>query len=673
MALLALNYPEEIAWERVCVSLDMEDHDACDDHMPPRWASSMALYRYLPDVSQQPDPARRLVYYKLTCSFAPYQPYDQELDQVFDLWTNGIEASPEIPDFKATKAFAQQPIPAYGAMVQLAVSHGAWSDETKPEPQVRGPIYIADVQPKQRVMYETVSDTKEMASRTLESLNVQKGSGTTQSNEVWDIDRSQFGATAGTGSVGPGANVSAGVSSERGTKSVTQHDEKRMLTGDDSRERRETLSHTTQISQIYSLLQAYHVGTNRVLFLVSGRPHTVTPTDNPNGFVDAPRPLDGIQEFFFIVSQPVGEDFPCVGARLDTSHMRKSPRLDFNRDYPPFRAVVDVDAQPWPGGAFDRGTNPNSIYRSFSGGFAAKHVEISRVEVPVPSGAVIDYVETVQAPARAGSVVSDAFPGAAAASFTGTATAWWFPQQADLDEGSVDDIVRTVREESGEEVPAEQINVTDVVSAVYLVHFRSAVADTSTGDRWALLLTSRGMCCCADGQQYGPHIVLERQLTDVEELELLASTPEEAPSIPVSYANTIGRILRAETRSAFAQVQRPSTTRLDGQLLIRSLLEELTLEPTSRARMMRPAHSVLAENSWASNRLLRFEEQAGTAAPMTTWSLVNRAHEVLGVDAGSPTALRLQLGALGLLDLANVQEPSVTEAPIDPGATAPPG
>jgi hypothetical protein len=48
---------------------------------------------------------------------------------------------------------------------------------------------------------------------------------------------------------------------------------KNVRTTDSLREERETVSHTTQLSQMYRLLQAYHVGTNRLMFFIS--PHVL--------------------------------------------------------------------------------------------------------------------------------------------------------------------------------------------------------------------------------------------------------------------------------------------------------------------------------------------------------------------------------------------------------------
>jgi hypothetical protein len=99
-------------------------------------------------------------------------------------------------------------------------------------------------------------------------------------------------------------------------------------TTDESHERRETTSHTAQISQLWHLLDSYHVGTNRALFFVQPRPHVL---QAPSGFVgDAPRSIEGIQEFFLIVNQPQDTPDFCLDVRLDTGHLTETHVMDYD-------------------------------------------------------------------------------------------------------------------------------------------------------------------------------------------------------------------------------------------------------------------------------------------------------------------------------------------------------
>jgi hypothetical protein len=72
-----------------------------------------------------------------------------------------------------------------------------------------------------------------------------------------------------------GAQVSGSFSHRWGS---TDQDRRDTQT-DSSRELRERNSTTTSLSQLYNLLSAYHPGTNRAVFMMLPRPHTLQPTD----------------------------------------------------------------------------------------------------------------------------------------------------------------------------------------------------------------------------------------------------------------------------------------------------------------------------------------------------------------------------------------------------------
>ncbi|HEY5958760.1 MAG TPA: hypothetical protein VIV60_19500, partial [Polyangiaceae bacterium] len=80
-------------------------------------------------------------------------------------------------------------------------------------------------------------------------------------------------------------------------------------------------SHTTNLSQLYQLLDSYHSGTNRAVFFLNARPHIV---DSPFTFVNGPRRLEGVQEFFLVVRRPKEMENFCVKAVLETAHLHES-------------------------------------------------------------------------------------------------------------------------------------------------------------------------------------------------------------------------------------------------------------------------------------------------------------------------------------------------------------
>jgi hypothetical protein len=186
-----------------------------------------------------------------------------------------------------------------------------------------------DCEPKKREMYEMATDTKERMSRSLETLNIGKSAISTQSTEILDVDMGQSFSHSGQGSflgTGGGGSFSFSNQGQWGTKQVSNNESGIVRTTDNSQERRETHSFTTQISQLYHLLDCYHLGTNRVVLFMQPRPHVL---EEPSGFVRGPRPIEGIQEFFLVVAKPKDQGDFCVSVRLDTAHLALRDVMDY--------------------------------------------------------------------------------------------------------------------------------------------------------------------------------------------------------------------------------------------------------------------------------------------------------------------------------------------------------
>jgi hypothetical protein len=62
MAVIGLNLPTDIRWERICVTEDMMAKDACSVSTPPKWHTSIAVYRYVPGTDYQVYPGRIIFY-----------------------------------------------------------------------------------------------------------------------------------------------------------------------------------------------------------------------------------------------------------------------------------------------------------------------------------------------------------------------------------------------------------------------------------------------------------------------------------------------------------------------------------------------------------------------------------------------------------------------------------
>ncbi|GAC1496358.1 MAG: hypothetical protein NVS1B6_01410 [Steroidobacteraceae bacterium] len=273
------------------------------------------MWSYVPDAEYQIYPGRKIVYLKVTATITGYQPRDKEIEGRFIGPTSRTDVDSILNTF----------LPCNGAILQVTV--GPQSGEVALEEYP----YFMDFQPKKRELYEMATDTAERSSRSLEETKVGKASGTAHSQEVLDVD--QGGSAGGSGKVsaagyGLGSSVTASAEGQWGSKHLTSDQLGLTRSSDESRDRRETQSHTTQLSQMYNLLESYHVGTNRAVFLISPRPHVL---DSSSSLVKGPRPIDGIQEFFLVVNQPANQDHLCVGTRLDTGHLTTVPIMSYDR------------------------------------------------------------------------------------------------------------------------------------------------------------------------------------------------------------------------------------------------------------------------------------------------------------------------------------------------------
>jgi hypothetical protein len=326
-----LGLPTDIPWKRICVTEDMIDERICDATLPPKWASSIAVFRYVPPEEYQEHDDYEVSYLKVAVSLTGFVPRDSEIEGRLD-WDN--MTSEEIAEVESLLNEYQ---PCTGAMVQISVS----GENGGAVRAGRQPFFL-DFEPKKRELYEMATDTMERSSRSLQTLNVGKSGRTTQSMEVLDIDMGYSISGSGEGSyAGTGGGMSAAYSQQGqwGTKQVGSHESGVVRTVDNSTERRETHAFTTQIAQLYHLLDSFHLGTNRALFLLEPRPHVV---DQPSGFVRGPRPIDGVQEFFLVVAAPKGDPDYCVAVRLDTAHFTEEDVLEFERRQDSINLSVSV-------------------------------------------------------------------------------------------------------------------------------------------------------------------------------------------------------------------------------------------------------------------------------------------------------------------------------------------
>lgn len=614
MALSALDYPTDIRWERVCVSQDMLDPKGCDDSRPPKWNSSLALFRYEPEAEYQPYEDRRILYYKVTCTLTSYQPESDAIEGSVD-WDS--LSAVEVADFEERlKSY----LPCHGAMIQVSAT-----DENASDPSDHP--YFLDFQPKQRTLYEQVSESQERVSRSLDGVSVRKGVGNTDSVEALDIDQGYSAGVQGQyGGAGGGVNVSQ--SGQWGTKHIGQEEHTNVRTTDASRETRDAYSHTTQLSQMYNLFQAYHLGTNRALFYMAPRPHVV---EEPSGFIRGPRQIDGIQELFLVVSQRKGREFPCMTVRLDTAHLTKTDLRDYDRSQQPGFAEAaasapipsreSADKVPSSGGdllydCFDTIRTDSDTYTA-PGGFIIESTEdLVNSETNGSSTSSLSGDKrtlTVSGEARGHACFRN---NAGDAANTGALVGG-----GGLIGGVAGVVVGGIAAAAGADVIAETTNQrAGSFHRKVKCNLRSEQPTKKTGEAWVLLVTSRALCCCPPevheierprpdrGKIVGAHAWLERELweeidrgrpfrEDVdldEDVDDLVRPPLEK-AMDARMANVLSDLVARTAQRISTAIENPADqTGLDGQWMM-SRLASYTLSRPSRARKLRePARQISA-------------------------------------------------------------------------------
>jgi hypothetical protein len=184
--------------------------------------------------------------------------------------------------------------------------------------------YVMAIEPDKRELYEAVTETGDMLSRSSSDVNVRKGVTGTNSTEDQSILKGAQGKLAVSLGGGAGVEAGGGVQGEWGTTSRQGTEDVNIRSIDNSREKRESFSHSTNLTQMYHQLNGYHLGTNRSVFFLLPRPHITELTENglpARTFVKGPQRLEGIQEFFLIVNRPKGVPGICVHGLLETAHL----------------------------------------------------------------------------------------------------------------------------------------------------------------------------------------------------------------------------------------------------------------------------------------------------------------------------------------------------------------
>jgi hypothetical protein len=317
MAISTLSLPVDIPWIRIGVSEDMIDPNPCDRQFPFRWRPSVAMFSYEPGEEYQTYHGMIVTYLKVTFTITGFQPTPDEVG-LSDRRVDSHWSDPQV--IKNYLDVVEKYYPCNGAILEVAVTPSERELENRDIPLVEYP-YIADFEPKKRELYEAVTETGEVMSRSLDSVNVKKGNTTTEGHE--DLQNTSVGVKAGGEILGIG--VTGTLDHSWGSKDMNNRQVEDVRTTDASREGRENTSHTTQLTQMYHELSSYHLGTNRVVHFMLPRPHIVEPKDDAGNplrtFVNGPRQLEGIQEVFLTVLRPSTILELGVEAYLETAHI----------------------------------------------------------------------------------------------------------------------------------------------------------------------------------------------------------------------------------------------------------------------------------------------------------------------------------------------------------------
>jgi len=302
-----LQLPVNVPWTLLGASGDMMDlwpsrRVGNPDTPAWQWASSVAIFGYEPDPDELPAALcdQRLTFLKISCSITGYQPPGSDLEAV-------LVAYPNVPSEQLSRLIGEYHA-CHGALLNVSVFPSPSWDTIWEQPPLSTFPRIVDFEPKNRDLYQAATEKGEVLTASKSGIKTDKSFTSVQSTET--------GLNMGAEVPIKGVKGKAGLSHEWGKKD-TDSDK---ITRDGSQERRETEGSTTTISQMYSLLSGYHIGTNRAKFLILPRPHNLPPTMQQT-FVQGVREIEGIQEFFLVVSRPKDQEALCIKASLETGHI----------------------------------------------------------------------------------------------------------------------------------------------------------------------------------------------------------------------------------------------------------------------------------------------------------------------------------------------------------------
>jgi hypothetical protein len=381
MARSLLNLPVNIPWKLVGVSSDMMDTAFCDKEFPFVWSSSLAISAYEPKIEELPDELceERVTFLKVSCTITGYQPTREETaavlklaDQFHDIHTENI--------LNELEEITREYFACYGVLLNVAVFPPASGRPIPAAPDLKQFPHIIDFEPKVRDLYQAATENGEILTASVSAVKTDKTFSHTETTQTGLSLAAKYAPSAG-------SEIAGSLSHQWGE---TDQDTFSVET-DASRERRERNATTTELSQLYNLLTGYHPGTNRASFLMLARPHVLQPTDRRT-FVQGLRAIEGVQDFFLIISRPPDMPGLAIEASLETGHFPEGvnieePEEEFDESSEDFIVTAFADNSTVLENCSNIESDPSSIYTIGAGWIIDRRPKRQRApDAPVGSG-----------------------------------------------------------------------------------------------------------------------------------------------------------------------------------------------------------------------------------------------------------------------------------------------
>jgi len=298
----------DIPWTLIDSSVDLMDTTFCNKKYPPPFRSSVAVYAFEPNPDLLPEEiacSQHLLFLKISCSITGYQPSGEENGQIVKL----LSGVPEI-DPAQLEQLTRDYLACYGVLLNVAVFpfDNARRDDIDSYPR------IIDFEPKLREMLQAASETGEVLTTSANKVNTDTSFSTTEVvKDSWKVTTDIGLSEKVTG----GAKI--GMKGELGREQTDTNKSDLSVKSEALMDQKEKHAITTTLSQLYNLLTGYHAGTNRATFLMLPRPHVLQPTDQ-RSFIQGLRAIEGIQDFFLVVSRLKSDDRIKLDIHLQTGH-----------------------------------------------------------------------------------------------------------------------------------------------------------------------------------------------------------------------------------------------------------------------------------------------------------------------------------------------------------------